>query len=157
MGVASKPHPLLAKKDFYIIEGDEISLSFDLQEKGNNFQFKLSSLEATGCGDHASFIKLFSSHTTVVTATIAKEIEAHFGCILGTSFNSTGGSLSTTTLNSFLLINVTTFNDDSHSMAIKMNVQTFEAVFWLPLVTSVLELIDVIVPRENIVTEVSVV
>lgn len=135
----------------YVMEGDEVSFSFDLQEKRNSFQFKLSSLEASANHiNHTSFTKLFSSQSTVVTTMVAKEIERQFGSLLGSTRHLPVSVLSPLSpLTSFLLLEVITFKDENRSAEIKLQAQTFEVVVWLPLVTSILEILGEVTSNEN--------
>ena len=131
----------------FVMESEEISFSFDMQEKGNNCQLKLSSMEAheesIDTNTNRLFTKLFSSQTSVVIETVAKEIETCLGSSIETiqehSFKAPLSPLAT-----FLLLEVMTHSDDHRATDVKLHVQTFGVVLWLPLVTSILDIYNII-------------
>lgn len=137
----------------YVVEADEISFSLDVQEKIRNFQLKLSSLEGVSCSlplktPHSpspSFTKLFSSSSSVVVATVAKEIEKQLGSVNGDQhvLSLPFFAHSPANLPSFLLLEVVSpvKEDSSHSSKVRLHVQTFEAVVWLPLVAAILDIL----------------
>ena len=134
----------------YLAEADEISFSLDVQERISSYQLKLSSLEANSSSSSAhyssSFTKLFSSSSSVVTATVAKEIESQLGSVNGEcNISFPVSPPSPATLPSFLLLEIASphkYESSSLPTKVKLHVQMFEGVLWLPLVGAILDILE---------------
>ena len=131
----------------FIMESEEISFSFDMQEKGNNCQLKLSSMEAheesIDTNTNRFFTKLFSSQTSVVIEKVAKEIETCLGSSVE-NIQEHSFKAPLTPLATFLLLEIMTHSDDHQATEVKLHVQTFGVVLWLPLVTSILDIYNIL-------------
>ena len=127
----------------YLTEAEEILFSFDKQEKGSSCQLKVSSLEMSFDQTNLFVTKLFSSRATVASEAAAKNIEACLG-----STHSTR-QVVMPPVSKFILLEVMTFSSDHYATDIKLQVQTFEAVVWLPLVSAVVDILSIIPGGNN--------
>ena len=135
----------------YMVEAEDTSLSFDIQEKSSCFQFKVFSLEAcerTEAGSVAQrmrmektpFTKLFSSSSSVLSECVSEVVEEISP--LSSSLPPHSPSLS-----NFLTVDMVTHQQVHRPTEVCLRVQSFEAVVWLDFFKCLLELVAAVGER----------
>lgn len=151
-GSCERTPPVVASHRF-VYESDDLSFSLDKQEKYLNCQLKVSTLEGhykqPVNNQRNMFCKLFSSKSTVFDEDVLLKVE---------SINRESGSLHSPVLDeqpplhgltshtSFIVFDLKSYLDPHKPLMVKLHVKMFEAVVTIPLLRTILELIEVTTP-----------
>ena len=146
--------------DGYILESEDNSFSLDVQGSCTNCQLKVAALEVSCChGDQGSrdvdgfhgnqqdpcyntlFEKIMSSKHSVMTDQVLRAIEHCPGDMFGTSVRTICQNPASP-FGSFVTMEVALDTASHRPLEVKLTVQTFECVLWLPLVRCVMEMVS---------------
>ena len=149
--------------DGYILESEDNSFSMDVQGNCTNCQLKVAALEVScyrgdhssrdadgfhgnqqDCHDNALFEKIMSSRHSVMTDEALRAIENCPGDMFGPSIRTMCQN-PISPLGSFVTVEVVSDTASHHPLEVKLIVQTFECVLWLPLVRCVTEMTSALV------------
>ena len=153
--------------DGYLLESEDNSFSLDVQGNCTNCQFKVAALEISCCHgnpgsrdangfhgnqhsrlDNTLFEKIMSSRHSVMTDQALRAIEHSPRDMFGPSIRTVCQN-PVSPLGSFVSMEIASDIASHHPLEVKLTVQTFECVLWLPLVRCVMEMVSALIPTQR--------
>lgn len=151
--------------EVYILESEDNSFSLDVQGNCTNCQLKVAALEVSHCRgncsqhgdcgfhgnqeaghDNSLFDKILSSRHSVMTDQALRAVELFSSDLVGSSIRSTVWQNPVSPFGSFVTMEVAADTASHHPLEVKLFVQTFECVVWLPLVMCVMDTVSALLP-----------